>query len=164
MKTAVIYYSLSGNTRRIARMAAEASGADIAEIEPASAYEGEYMEIVEQGKREVEEGFLPDVRPLPIDIGGYDCIIIGSPTWWYTIAPAVRSFVRSQNWQGKLVIPFTTNGGWPGEALDDLGKACRGASVKCGREIRFDSSGGNDLVTPQKDIDRWLKEIKTAIM
>lgn len=163
MKTAVIYYSLRGNTRRIAELAAEACAADIAEIEPIVPYAGEYMEIVDQGKMEVDEGICPEIKPVSINIGEYDCIIIGSPTWWYTIAPVVQTFVKSQNWNGKTVIPFTTNGGWPGSALKDLEKECRGAAVKCGREIQFDSTGGSELVTPQSDIDQWLTEISEII-
>jgi len=163
MKTVVIYYSLRGNTRKIAELAAAACDADIAEIEPIVPYVGEYMEIVDQGKMEIDEGIHPKIKPVSINLSEYDGIIIGSPTWWYTIAPVVQTFVKSQDWNGKTVIPFTTNGGWPGSALKDLEKECRGAAIKSGREIQFDSTGGNELVTPQADIDQWLAEISEIL-
>lgn len=59
-KMLVAYYSWSnGNTERIAKQLAEKTGADLARIDTAEPYEGSYEDVVEQGKREVEAGFMP---------------------------------------------------------------------------------------------------------
>ena len=41
----------------------------------------------------------------------YDIIAIGTPTWWHTMAPAVRSFLAQHDFAGKTAVPFMTNGG-----------------------------------------------------
>ncbi len=64
---------------------------DIAEIETVKPYEGNYEQIVEQGQREVENGTMPAIRPLSKKIADYGRIILGTPTWWYTVGTAVRT-------------------------------------------------------------------------
>ena len=99
MKRIVIYYSQArGNTKRIAEMIQNKLNADIERIDTVIPYTGSYDEIVELGQREVKEGYMPKIRPLEHDPAGYDEIIIGTPTWWYTMAPAVKSFLNSNRW------------------------------------------------------------------
>ena len=160
-KTLVVYFSYSnGNTRHIAELAQKALGADIAEIKPVHPYTGTYNEVVEQGQREVERGFKPEIEPLPAALADYDTVAVGTPTWWYTMAPAVLTFLTANDWTGKTVIPFMTNGGWPGHVLRDMKKACPGAAFSHEKEIRFDSSGGSQMVTPKLELDEWLASLK----
>lgn len=68
MKMLIVYYSWSnGNTAKIAEQLQRATGADIARIETVKPYEGSYMEVVDQGQREVQEGFKPAIRSLAYD-------------------------------------------------------------------------------------------------
>ena len=114
-KMLVVYYSWSnGNTKRIAEQLTNGTGADIARIETAEPYRGSHEEVVKQGKREVEAGFTPQINPLSVNLADYDVIAIGTPTWWYTMAPAVLTFLTTNDFTGKTVIPFMTNGGWRG--------------------------------------------------
>ena len=108
----VVYYSWSnGNTKRIAEQLARRTGADIARIETVQPYTGSYQDIVDQGQREVERGYKPEIRPLAVDLADYDVIAVGTPTWWYTMAPAVRSFLAQHDFADKTVVPFMINGG-----------------------------------------------------
>ncbi len=34
-----------------------------------------------------------------------------TPAWWYTMAPAVRSFLAQHDFAGKTVVSFMINGG-----------------------------------------------------
>ena len=159
-KTLVVYFSYSnGNTRHIAELAQRALGADLAEIKPVQPYTGSYDEVVAQGQREVDAGFRPEIEPLPVELSGYDTVAVGTPTWWYTMAPAVLSFLTANDWTGKTVIPFMTNGGWPGHVIRDMKKACAGADFAHEKEFRFDSSGGSQMVTPQAELDAWLSSL-----
>ena len=79
-------------------------------------YTGSYNDVVDQGQREVNAGFEPELKPLSVNVADYDVIAVGTPTWWYTMAPAVKAFLHGQNFAGKTVVPFMTNGGWPGRA------------------------------------------------
>lgn len=154
MSALVIYYSYSGNTRRAAERIGKAIGADLAEIQTVRPYTGSYDDVVDQGQREVDSGFLPELRPLGADLSRYDTIILGTPVWWYTFAPAMNSFLHSADLSGKTVYPFATNGGWLGHTFRDFEKACRGAQVKAGLDIRFN---GDRQMTPDTDIQKWLK-------
>lgn len=163
-KALVVYYSVSnGNTKRIAELLQKALNADIARIETVKPYEGSYDEIVSQGKREVESGFEPKIKELAVDFDSYDLVAVGTPTWWYTAAPAVMTFLHSQNWKNKTVVPFMTNGGWPGHVISDMKKACKGAKTVYPGEIQFDSNGTDILQTPIEQIDRWINEVKTLV-
>lgn len=160
-KLLIVYYSWSnGNTRNIAERLQKETGADIAKIETVKPYEGSYQDVVDQGKREVDCGFQLEIKPLLYSIADYDVIAVGTPTWWYTMTPAVLTYLNSQDWNGKTVIPFMTNGGWPGHVIKDMEKACKGAKLACEMQVQFDSSGGDYLETPERDILQWIKNVK----
>lgn len=59
----VVYYSLSGNTERIAKRLAESyDAARVVKIETVTPYTGSYNDIVDQGQREAESGYQPEIR------------------------------------------------------------------------------------------------------
>lgn len=157
-KMLVVYYSWSnGNTKKIAEELAAAKSADLARIETVKPYEGSYNDVVAQGKREVESGFKPEIKP--IDVSAYDVIAVGTCTWWYTMAPAVKTFLEDHDFTGKTVIPFMTNAGWPGTVIKDMTKAAKGADVVHPMEIRFDSGGGDKQETKQIEVENWIRSI-----
>lgn len=159
-KLLIVYYSVSnGNTKRIARQLQKETGGDMAELETAVPYTGSYAEIVEQGQREVNAGFMPALKPMQANPADYDVIAVGTPTWWYTMAPAVRSFLKSCRWEGKTVIPFQTHGGWPGHTLTDIKKACPGAVFQQEMAVQFDSTGGDRLITKETELQKWLRDV-----
>ena len=69
--------------------------------------------MVDRAKKEVEAGYRPEIEDLPIDIDDYDVIFVGSPCWWYTMAPAVTTFLSSHDFKGKAIAPFMTHEGQP---------------------------------------------------
>lgn len=156
MKKLVVYYSYGENTKGIAEKIAKETGADIVRIETVVPYEGSYNDVVNQGQDEVEAGYCPEIKPLSVDISKCDTIILGTPVWWYTFAPAMHTFLKSQDWSGKTVYPFATNGGWIGHTFKDFKNICHGADVKSGLNIRFDEK---TLRTPMKEIENWIHKI-----
>lgn len=164
MRMLVLYYSWSnGNTAKIARELAESCGADLEKIDTVKPYKGSYDEVVAQGKKETEEGFEPALQPLQHDPHDYDVIAVGTPTWWYTMAPAVKSFFAQYDLTGKKVIPFMTNAGWPGHVIKDMSAAAEGAEVICPMEIQFDARGGSTQKTPAKKVKQWMEEIRKKV-
>ena len=163
-KMLVVYYSWSnGNTKRIAEQLTNGTGADIARIETAEPYSGSHEDVVEQGKREVEAGFTPQINPISVNLADYDVIAIGTPTWWYTMAPAVLTFLTVNDFTGKTVIPFMTNGGWPGHVIKDMKDKCKGAAFAHEMQIQFDSKGKDHLETSEEVITEWIGQINTDI-
>lgn len=157
MKALILYYSYGGNTRRVAEMIQKETGGDIAEIKTVKPYTGSYNDVVAQGKREIDSGFMPEIEALDINPDDYDTIVLGSPVWWYTFAPAMHSFIKENDLSGKNIYPFATNGGWIGHTFKDFEKSCVGADVKKGINIRFDE---DILQTSETEIKNWAKLIK----
>lgn len=144
-------------------MLQKATGADMVQIETVIPYTGSYDDVVQQGQEEVQRGYEPEIKPLDVDIRNYDVIAVGTPTWWYTMAPAVLTFLHQQDWSGKIVVPFQTHGGWPGHVLADIAAACRGAKVICDMQVKFDSNGGNHLETPETEVEAWALTVKALL-
>ncbi len=156
MKTLIVYYSQArGNTKRIAEMIHSKVDSDIAEIETVKPYEGSYEEIVEQGQCEVESGTTPAIRPLSVKIDDYARIILGTPTWWYTMAPAVRTFIDIYDLSEKDIVLFQTHGGWAGHTLKDIRLIVKGNVIN-EYSVQFDSTGGDELITEISDIEKWI--------
>lgn len=163
MKTLVTFYSWScGNTQRIAEMVAAALGADLDIIRTVEPYPQDYDRTVEQAQREVNAGFRPALEPPACDPARYDRIVIGTPTWWYTMAPAVATYLAAHDWTGKIVVPFSTHAGWPGHVLGDIANACVGARIERPFDVRFDSSGESRMITSAGDVERWIATVAAA--
>lgn len=156
----VVYYSWSnGNTEKIAEQLADACGADLARIETVEPYPEDYDATVKQAQDEIHAGVTPEIEPLEFDPASYDVIAVGTPTWWYTMAPAVRSFMRGVDWDGKTAIAFSTSAGWPGDTIEDIHAAAPGAAFGPSLEVTFDSNGGARQKTPQAEVDAWIASI-----
>lgn len=163
-KLLIVYYSWSnGNTERIARALQSAAGGDLLRIDTAEPYTGSYDDVVNQGQEEVQRGYEPALKPVAVSPENYDVIAVGTPTWWYTMAPAVKTFLHGQDFSGKTVIPFMTNGGWPGHVIKDMKKACPGAAFACEMQVRFDSQGGDQMETPEAEIAAWAQSVKKLL-
>lgn len=159
MKYGVIYYSFSGNTAQIAERIKVAKHADIGCIETVTPYPEDFDALLEQGKAEIERKFLPEIKPLALDVSAYDKLIIGTPTWWYTAAPALFSFLKQHDFNGKEVVFFQTHGGEPGNAIKDMEAICPGAHFGDSMAIYFDYYHKNRLLTKLEDIDRWIDSL-----
>lgn len=163
-KLLIVYYSWSnGNTKRIAEMLQKETGGDLLKIDTKTPYSGSYDEVVAQGQEEVKRGYEPEIKPVDKNVADYDVIAVGTPTWWYTMAPAVRTFLHEQDFSGKTVIPFMTNGGWPGHVIKDMKAMCEGAEFACDMQVQFDSTGGSDLETSQEEIAKWIQKVKKIL-
>lgn len=156
MKSVILYYSYGGNTRRIARKISQVLGADLAEIQPVQPYTGSYEDVVEQGQEEVDRGYMPEILPVDADLSAYGTVILGTPVWWYTFAPAMKTFLHQADLQGKNVYTFATNGGWIGHTFEDFAASCPGAHVHPGLNVRFEK---DQLLTPDEAILTWARAI-----
>ena len=163
-KLLIVYYSWScGNTERTAKALQSVAGGDLVRLDTTVPYTGSYNDVVDQGQREVNAGFEPELKPLSVNVADYDIIAVGTPTWWYTMAPAVKAFLHGQNFAGKTVVPFMTNGGWPGRVIKDMKAACPGADFACDMQVKFDSNGGDHLETPESKINAWAQSVKALL-
>lgn len=152
-KVLVAYFSHSGNTRELARQIGEATGGELFEIVPAKPYPTAYQAVVDQAKKEVNDGFRPELKTRVEDMSQYDVIFVGSPCWWYTIAPPVATFLASCDLAGKTVVPFMTHeGSRMGRSEEDIRKLCPQSTVPDGLPIR-----GGAVKSAQESVNKWVR-------
>lgn len=111
-RTLVAYFSRSGNTRVVAGLIQRGLGADLFEIRPATPYPEDYLQTVEQARKERDSGFEPALEKTVRDIAAYDTLFLGFPIWGETAPPVVRAFLSAHDLAGKTIIPFNTHGGY----------------------------------------------------
>ena len=114
-KTLVVYYSASGNTKRVAEDIAAAANADLFEIVPTEVYTGDDLDWTNADSRVSREHDDESLRDVPLtttevpDWDSYDTVFIGYPIWWGSAAWPVNGFVQANDFTGKTVIPFATS-------------------------------------------------------
>ena len=162
-KAVIVYYSMDGNPRLIAEKVRSETGAPLARLRPRVPYTGTDEEIIAQGQDEVNRGYRPELMPLEIQPEDYDTFVVGTPTWWYTMASPVLSFLSTVDWRGKTLIPFQTHAGWPGHCLEDMERLCQGARVLYPKAIHFSPQQFGKMETPQRELEQWQAQIKTWI-
>lgn len=129
-KALVVYYSYTGNTRALAQLVRQRTGGDLFELQPATPYSADYDTVVKQGKQEVEAGYQPPLKAKVENLASYDVVFVGTPIWWYTVAPPVATFLAQPELAGKTIVPFCTHGGYgAGRSLSDIKKLASGSTV-----------------------------------
>lgn len=164
MKTLVIYFSYTGNTEKIAKKIAAVLNADTEKLEMVKPYSSNYQMVVEQAQNEVGQDYKPTLKPQKHDFRNYERIIIGTPTFWYKMAPAVLTFLSGNDLTGKSVVPFITNAGWPGTVIEDMVSEAKksGAMVQKGKEIKFHTQTNGittNMVTSEKELSNWINAL-----
>lgn len=160
MKTIVIYYGYGNHTRMIAERIKENLECDILEIKPKVPYSSDYQTVVDETVNNLQTKETPEIEDINVDLENYDRIILGTPVWWYTITPPIRTFLTKYDLSNKVVIPFATNAGWLGSTFDEIKELCNG-KVKNEFSIKFSTDHKeNKLVTSDKLIDDWINNLK----
>ena len=138
-KTAVVYFSATGTTERMAKNAAQALGADVIEIQPVHKYSDADLNWHDKKSLSTIECNDPKSRPEisnKIDISGYDTIVLCYPIWWSYAPKIVYTFVESQNWAGKKMITLCTSGGSGlGRSGSELAKLAKDADFRGGKDF-----------------------------
>lgn len=100
---------LTGNTQFMADMLQDILDCETAAITlKGSRYPSSYAETCTVGGREIKEQARPEIEP--IDIDGYDSILLVYPIWWGTVPAPVSTFLESGSFEGKTVYLIATQG------------------------------------------------------
>ena len=113
-KVAVVYFSWGGNTRFAAETIAKKAGADLFEIKAETPYNSDFHKCCDEAKPECYGKKLRPIKPIEgLDLAKYDVVFVGTPNWWGTMAPPVRTWVTQSKdaLKGKTVCIFQTHGG-----------------------------------------------------
>ncbi|MDE7213572.1 MAG: NAD(P)H-dependent oxidoreductase [Anaeroplasmataceae bacterium] len=145
-----------GNTEIVAEMIAEKMDGTLFHIIRETPYPKEYNACTEEAQAEKNQKARPKLLETK-SIEDYDIIFLGYPIWWGDMPMAVYTFLESQNWNGKTLVPFCTHegSGLSGTA-NQLKSTCIGANVLEGLAIRG-STAQKDAVSTKESIEQFLK-------
>lgn len=161
MNKLIVYFSYTGNTKKIVDRIKEKINCDVLEIKTVVPYSDDYNAVVNDQQNSEASNHLPEIQKIDVDLSKYDKIILGTPVWWYRPAPAIRTFLAQNDLSGKTVIPFATNAGWIGRTFAEIKKLCPNSEVEEGLNIRYDSGDytSRELITSLEEIDDWISKL-----
>ena len=171
-KTAVVYFSATGTTEKMAKSVATEMGADLFEIQPVHKYTDADLNWHDKKSLTTIECNDPKSRPAikavvstlrqgsgtadstsAFDISSYDTVILCYPIWWAYAPKIMYTFVESQKWNEKKLITLCTSGGSElGRSGTDLAKFAKGCDFKGGKD--FTRGSGADV---KKYVEGLLK-------
>ena len=154
-KIAVIYFSATGTTKKVAEKIANVTNGDIIEIIPKDKYTTSDLNYGNDDSRANKEQNNSSARPEianNIETSKYDVIYLGYPIWWGDIPKIILTFLDTNNLHGKTIIPFCTSGSTDisqsQSTLESYNKNSKWLKGK-----RFSSS------VSDKELTDWIKEL-----
>lgn len=149
----IAYFSLSGNTRLIARDIQNLVGGDLFEIKTVRQYGPDFDAAVEQAREDLRTNARPELVSKVTNMQAYDVVFVGFPNWVGTMPMAVYSFLEQHNFTGKKIVPFCTHGtSGVGNTVSDLKKLNLQAEIQPHIGIYR-----NDVKTAETVVAEWLR-------
>jgi len=117
MKTLVMYYSNTGNTKTVAEALAGRMNADIEEIRERKARPA--LQVPKEGEKPEGSGVMKAamagflglssrIEDAMHDPSAYDLVVVGTPVWAGGLVPPVRSYIKKHRKGMHLVAFFCT--------------------------------------------------------
>ena len=151
-KLAVVYFSVTGNTKTVAEYIKEELDADIFEIVPKQQYVDADLQYNDRNTRATKEQDDKNSRPEiknNIDISKYDTILLGYPIWWGDCPRIIQTFIETDKLNGKNVIPFCTSG--------SSGISGSESTLKQYKDINW--LPGKRLTTSKDEVISWVRSL-----
>ncbi|MBR1661518.1 MAG: flavodoxin [Acidaminococcaceae bacterium] len=149
-----------GNTAVVADAIAELTGAAKFEIKTLKPYPQNYRETTDIAKKELQDNTRPEIVGKPENLKDYDTVFLGYPIWWSDLPMAVYTFLESNDFNGKTIIPFCTSAG-----SYMTGKESRIADHAKGAKVLDKGLGlpgrmsQEDPKAVKNEVEKWLKDI-----
>lgn len=154
LKALVVFYSRTGNTKKVAESFAKKFNAEIEEIVDLKKRKG-IIGYLRSGK----DAFLKMCTKIMKIINNpqdYDIIIIGTPVWALAVTPAIRAYLNTVNLRGKKIILFCTCGGSGiSETFRQMEKLAKGASILGSLGLK-----ACDMHNYEMKVGEFLKKLK----
>jgi flavodoxin len=141
MRVAIVYHSLSGNTRRVAEaLAGRLAGSAEAElIEVRDQRQYSTLTAYTSGAPRAMRGEVAEIEPAEIDLADYDVVVLGTPVWAQAPTPAANGAVAAlRGIDGTEGVVFATSGGGPAPAAEILAAALAARGVRVRGTVQFE--------------------------
>jgi len=113
MKVLIVYYSRTGMTKKVALKLAGELGADTEELIDKNKRSGAIGYLM--SGRDAMQKKLANIEPLRYNPAEYDLVILGTPTWAYAMACALRTYLTDHAGEIKQAAFFATHDGDGGD-------------------------------------------------
>lgn len=134
MKTLLVYYSIKDDVRALCESSRRDGEIDVIELR--EKYDRGILSACTFGAMAAASGEASSIDEIDVDINQYDTVIIATPAWAFSPAPAVNAFLHSVNLSGKEVIGMIFSGASSGShASDILRKRIQLAGGHCGSVV-----------------------------
>ncbi len=120
MKTLIVYYSFEGNTRFVAEKMATAVEAQRLDLKLEKELKTHSFVKYLWGGQQVMMKKRPALQPFELDVQDYDLVLLGTPVWAGTYAPALATFFDTVSFSGKRVGLFCCYAGSAGKTFDRM--------------------------------------------
>jgi len=157
-KILIVYYSLQGNTREVAKIIQNVTGGDLFEIELKKPYST--VSSFTLGLIHAKMDHKLELKNKVTNLQDYDIVFIGSPVWGYTLTSPIKSFLADHNLEGKTVVPFCTHKGNTGKYFEKFAETCAGAEIINGKDFYNVKAG--DRAALREEIDTWVQQIQKS--
>ncbi|OLS12871.1 MAG: flavodoxin [Promethearchaeota archaeon CR_4] len=155
VKILVCYYSFEGNTHFIAEHIARAVNGELLRLVPVKDLHSKGGAKYFWGGKQVTFRQKPALTPYDKNPADYDVLFVGTPVWFYTFTPALRSFFSQVKLQGKWIALFCAHGGSKGKTLENMKKALPGNQFL--GQIDFMEPLSNNPETCGKQVADWAQ-------
>ena len=155
MKTLVVYYTRTGNSKFAAATIAAEVGADREEVVDLKNRKGR-LAFLSAG-RDAMQGKLTEIAQTKRNPLDYDLIVIAQPVWAGSPTPAIRTYLKKNDLSGKKVALFFSDGSY--KAVEKT-KAILPNSTFVG-ELALPAKEFENREEAQKKIVEWCSILKT---
>ncbi len=119
-KKLVVYYSLEGNTKRMAETIADTIKADILPLMPKEEVKANSFTKYVWGSFQVLMNQEPSLEKMIRSTEAYDLVFIGTPVWDWTYAPPLNTFFSQVSLDNKKVALFCCHAGQKGKVFEKM--------------------------------------------
>lgn len=157
-KVLVAYFSCSGVTKKLAQTLAGVVKGDLYEITPAQPYTAADLNWQDKNSRSSVEMRDKSSRPAISgnvkDFAQYDTVFVGFPIWWYVAPTIINTFLESEDFSGKTVIPFATSGG------SGVGDTDKYLHPSCSEQTAWRPAKRFAGSTGAAELQKWVEGLK----
>ena len=154
MKTLIVYYTRTGNSKFAAETIAAEVGADVEEVVDLKNRKGR-LAFLSAG-RDAMQGKLTEIAETKRNPLDYDLIVIAQPVWAGSPTPAIRTYLKKNDLSGKKVALFFTDSS---DKAVEKTKAIIPNSTFVG-ELALPAEEFENREEAQKKIGEWCSTLK----
>ena len=160
MKALIVFYSLEGNTEKVANIIKKVAGENtqVVQLKPLKDLNKKGpMKFIVGGRQAMKEEGVA-LQPYEVDIDSANIIFIGTPIWAGKVTPAINTFIEEYDLMGKkLAFFFCSKSGNYSGALDALlPKLTRSQIIG---EIGLKTSVVKSTEERELGVSAWAKEV-----